>query len=120
MTMQHPPIGATALGFPRIGRDRELKKALDSYWSGTISGTDLEEVATAVRADALDSMSRAGLETVPVNTFSWYDHVLDAAVLVGAVPSASVACPATTGSPASTRLGTSRWPAGRRRSLHWR
>ena len=86
MTKQQTPIGATALGFPRIGRNRELKKALDSYWAGTTSGRDLDEVATDVRLDALDSMSGAGLDSVPVNTFSWYDHVLDTAVLVGAIP----------------------------------
>jgi 5-methyltetrahydropteroyltriglutamate--homocysteine methyltransferase len=86
MKLRHSPIGATVLGFPRIGRDRELKKALDSYWSGKIDSAELERVSTAVRLDGLKTMAAAGLDTVPVNTFSWYDHMLDAAVLVGAVP----------------------------------
>ncbi|MEZ5084891.1 MAG: 5-methyltetrahydropteroyltriglutamate--homocysteine S-methyltransferase [Tessaracoccus sp.] len=86
MTTTYPPIGATALGFPRIGRNRELKKALDAYWSGKIDAAALDEAATAVRLDGIDSMAAAGLDSVPVNTFSWYDHVLDTAVLVGAVP----------------------------------
>ncbi|HMT87893.1 MAG TPA: 5-methyltetrahydropteroyltriglutamate--homocysteine S-methyltransferase [Arachnia sp.] len=86
MTTTHPPIGATALGFPRIGRNRELKKALDAYWAGKIDATALDEAATAVRLDGIDAMAAAGLDSVPVNTFSWYDQVLDTAVLVGAVP----------------------------------
>lgn len=86
MTTTYPPIGATALGFPRIGRNRELKKALDAYWAGRIDAAALDAAATAVRLDGIDSMAAAGLDSVPVNTFSWYDHVLDTAVLVGAVP----------------------------------
>ncbi|MFT3887615.1 MAG: 5-methyltetrahydropteroyltriglutamate--homocysteine S-methyltransferase [Arachnia sp.] len=84
MTTTHSPIGATALGFPRIGRNRELKKALDAYWAGRIDADALD--ATAVRLDAVDSMAAAGLDSVPVNTFSWYDQVLDAMILTGAVP----------------------------------
>ncbi|MBK7821754.1 MAG: 5-methyltetrahydropteroyltriglutamate--homocysteine S-methyltransferase [Tessaracoccus sp.] len=84
MTTTHSPIGATALGFPRIGRNRELKLALDAYWAGRIDAAALEAAATAVRLDAVDSMT--GLDSVPVNTFSWYDQVLDTVVLVGAVP----------------------------------
>ncbi len=79
-------IGATVLGYPRIGRNRELKKALEKYWAGKSDVSALNEVATAVRLDALDTMAGAGLDTVPVNTFSWYDHMLDTAVLVDAIP----------------------------------
>lgn len=86
MTITPSPIGATVHGFPRIGRDRELKKALDAFWAGRIDHAALEAAATAVRLDALDSMAAAGLDSVPVNTFSWYDQMLDQAILVGAVP----------------------------------
>ena len=79
-------MGATVLGYPRIGRRRELKKALEAFWSGKLDGAALDDVATAVRLDALDAMVDAGLDTVPVNTFSWYDQMLDTAVLLGAVP----------------------------------
>ncbi|RMB61301.1 5-methyltetrahydropteroyltriglutamate--homocysteine S-methyltransferase [Tessaracoccus antarcticus] len=79
-------IGATVLGYPRIGRTRELKKALEKYWAGNIDVAALNEAARAVRLDALDTMAGAGLDTVPVNTFSWYDHMLDTAVLVDAIP----------------------------------
>jgi 5-methyltetrahydropteroyltriglutamate--homocysteine methyltransferase len=96
MSQQHPPIGATVLGYPRIGRDRELKKALETYWGALAEGPGshdlpahtvaLERTAAAVRADAWRVMGEAGLDSVPVNTFSLYDQVLDTAVLLGAVP----------------------------------
>jgi 5-methyltetrahydropteroyltriglutamate--homocysteine methyltransferase len=81
-----PTLGATVLGYPRIGRDRELKRALERYWDGVCSADELLAVATAVRADALRTMSAAGLDSVPVGCFPLYDHLLDAAVMVGAVP----------------------------------
>ncbi|UYM06689.1 5-methyltetrahydropteroyltriglutamate--homocysteine S-methyltransferase [Solicola gregarius] len=80
------PIGATVLGYPRIGRDRELKRALEAYWAGDEDATHLHAVAEATRIDALDTMTAGGLDSVPVNTFSWYDHILDTSVLVGATP----------------------------------
>lgn len=82
----HSTIGATALGYPRIGRNRELKRVLESYWAGKADSTELDNVSKAVRNDAVKTMTAAGLDSVPVNTFSWYDHMLDTAVLVGAVP----------------------------------
>jgi 5-methyltetrahydropteroyltriglutamate--homocysteine methyltransferase len=89
-----PSIGATVLGYPRIGRDRELKKALEAYWGAHAAHSPdapahaaaLERTGALVRRDALTTMARAGLDSVPVNTFSLYDHVLDTAVMVGAVP----------------------------------
>ena len=86
VNQQHPSIGSTVLGYPRIGRNRELKLALEQFWKGDDDGTQLEEVGRQVRRDSWQTMTKAGLESVPVNTFSWYDHVLDTAVLVGAVP----------------------------------
>lgn len=79
-------IGSTTLGYARIGRDRELKRDVEAYWRGA-SGVDvLRRTAEGVRLGHLYTASTAGLDSSPVNTFSWYDHVLDAAVLVGAVP----------------------------------
>lgn len=80
------PIGATVLGYPRIGRQRELKKALEAYWAGRGRFTQLEATASALRRDALTQMAAAGLDTVPVNTFSYYDHMLDTIVMLGAIP----------------------------------
>ncbi|MDN5852250.1 MAG: 5-methyltetrahydropteroyltriglutamate--homocysteine S-methyltransferase [Actinomycetia bacterium] len=89
MTTNQPSatIGATVLGYPRIGRDREIKRALEAYWTNDVTIDELRSVGERIRVDALDTMSGAGLDSVPVNTFSWYDHVLDTTVLVGATPS---------------------------------
>jgi len=79
-------IQIAALGFPRIGPDRELKVALESFWRGDASGSELERVASRLRCRQLDDAAAAGVDVLPSNDFSLYDHVLDAALLVGAVP----------------------------------
>jgi 5-methyltetrahydropteroyltriglutamate--homocysteine methyltransferase len=73
-------------GFPRIGRRRELKRALESHWKGETSATDLLAVATQLRERHWKLAREAGADSVPVNDFSLYDHVLDAAVAVDAIP----------------------------------
>jgi 5-methyltetrahydropteroyltriglutamate--homocysteine methyltransferase len=77
---------ATNLGFPRIGRQRELKKATESYWAGKIPLDELLLQAAALRGDRWATQRSAGIVHIPSNDFSFYDHVLDATVLVGAVP----------------------------------
>ncbi|MDJ0396665.1 5-methyltetrahydropteroyltriglutamate--homocysteine S-methyltransferase [Rhodococcus sp. G-MC3] len=77
---------ATVLGSPRIGPKRELKKAVESYWAKKIDAAALESVAKQLREDNWLSLQGAGLDSVPVNTFSYYDQVLDTAVLLGALP----------------------------------
>ncbi len=77
---------ATIPGYPRIGKKRELKRALESYWAGKIGQPELEQVASAIRQANWDAQRSAGLDILPVNDFSFYDHVLDTAALVGAVP----------------------------------
>ncbi|HJX66797.1 MAG TPA: 5-methyltetrahydropteroyltriglutamate--homocysteine S-methyltransferase, partial [Polyangia bacterium] len=77
---------ATALGHPRIGVGRELKKALESYWSKRTSATELEDVARNLRRRHWLAMKGAGLDHIPSNDFSLYDHMLDMAVAVGAIP----------------------------------
>nr|WP_296767965.1 5-methyltetrahydropteroyltriglutamate--homocysteine S-methyltransferase [Rhodococcus sp. (in: high G+C Gram-positive bacteria)] len=77
---------ATVLGSPRIGPKRELKKAVESYWAGKIDAAALEAVAVDLRRDNLEALVSAGLDSVPVNTFSYYDQVLDTAALLGALP----------------------------------
>jgi len=76
----------TVLGYPRIGGRRELKKATESWWAGRISEAELAGVAFVLRRGTWETLRDAGLTTVPSNTFSLYDHVLDTAVLFGAVP----------------------------------
>lgn len=84
MTTQ--PLKATTLGSARIGPRRELKRATESYWAGRTSREELENVAAGLRRDNWTALAAAGLDSVPVNTFSYYDQVLDTAVLLGALP----------------------------------
>ncbi|OMC35573.1 5-methyltetrahydropteroyltriglutamate--homocysteine S-methyltransferase [Mycobacterium sp. GA-1841] len=80
------PFTATILGSPRIGPHRELKRAVEKYWAGRMERDELESVAATLRRDTWESLVAAGLDSVPVNTFSYYDQVLDTAVLLGALP----------------------------------
>ena len=77
---------ATITGSPRIGPRRELKRATEGYWAGRTSRSDLESVAATLRHDTWSELAAAGLDSVPVNTFSYYDQMLDTAVLLGALP----------------------------------
>ncbi len=81
------PAGRTTiLGYPRIGPRRELKRATEAYWAGRSDAVTLEETAAALRRQTWKTLRDVGLDDIPSNTFSLYDHVLDQAVLVGAVP----------------------------------
>jgi 5-methyltetrahydropteroyltriglutamate--homocysteine methyltransferase len=73
-------------GFPRIGRNRELKFATEGYWRGERSAEDLTGVAKAIRRENWSLMQDAGIDLIPSNDFSYYDQVLDTIALVGAVP----------------------------------
>lgn len=84
MTAQ--PFTATVTGSPRIGPRRELKRATEGYWGGRTSRSELESVAATLRRDTWSDLAAAGLDSVPVNTFSYYDQMLDTAVLLGALP----------------------------------
>jgi 5-methyltetrahydropteroyltriglutamate--homocysteine methyltransferase len=77
---------ATVTGSPRIGPKRELKRATEGYWAGRTSRPELESVAATLRRDMWSGLAAAGLDSVPVNTFSYYDQILDTAVLLGALP----------------------------------
>ena len=84
--MTSQPFTATVTGSPRIGPQRELKRATEGYWAGRTSRTDLKSVAATLRRDMWSGLAAAGLGSVPVNTFSYYDQMLDTAVLLGALP----------------------------------
>jgi 5-methyltetrahydropteroyltriglutamate--homocysteine methyltransferase len=79
-------IGTTVLGYPRIGPNRELKKAVEAYWAGRIEAAELHRVGRDLRADTWRSLRGAGLDSIPSNTFSFYDQVLDTATMLGAIP----------------------------------
>ncbi|MCP9473128.1 MAG: 5-methyltetrahydropteroyltriglutamate--homocysteine S-methyltransferase [Nitrospira sp.] len=78
---------AACLGYPRIGVARELKKVLESYWAGRLAAEELRRTAVELRRRHWSVMKEAGIDHIPVGDFSLYDHVLDMAVAVGAVPS---------------------------------
>jgi 5-methyltetrahydropteroyltriglutamate--homocysteine methyltransferase len=73
-------------GFPRIGRNRELKFATEGYWRGETSAEELAATAKAIRVENWKLMRDAGIDLIPSNDFSYYDQVLDTMALVGAVP----------------------------------
>lgn len=75
------------LGFPRIGVQRELKKALEQYWRGQINAQELEAVGFGLRKKHWQQQADAGVSLLPVGDFSWYDQILEWSTLIGAVPS---------------------------------
>lgn len=80
------PFTATVLGLPRIGPNRELKRAIESYWAGRIGAEELRSIGRTLRTEQLLAVTAAGLDSVPVGTFSHYDQMLDTAVMFGALP----------------------------------
>lgn len=80
-------IISSNLGYPRIGEQREWKRALESYWDGAITEEQLEEKTTEIRLNNLKKQKELGVDLIPVGDFSLYDHVLDTAVTFGIVPS---------------------------------
>lgn len=74
------------LGYPRIGSNRELKKACENYWSGKITSEELIESGKAIRLKNWQLQKQSGLDLIPSNDFSFYDHILDMSVSVGAIP----------------------------------
>ena len=77
---------ATNLGYPRLGRQRELKAALEKYWAGQLSSGELLEVAARIRLEHWKVQKQCGIGLLPSNDFSLYDHVLDTSWMVGAIP----------------------------------
>ena len=84
--MSKATITTATLGVPRIGRRRELKFALEAYWAGKSSETELLTIASALRAANWKEQRDQGIVKIPSNDFSLYDHVLDMVVTVGAIP----------------------------------
>ena len=91
--MTSQPFTATVTGSPRIGPKRELKRATEGYWAGRTSRAELESVAATLRRDMWAQLVAAGLDSVPVNTFSYYDQMLDTAVMLGALPARAAQVP---------------------------
>lgn len=77
---------AHTLGFPRIGAQRELKFAQESFWRGDITEATLHETGADLRARHWGLQKQAGLDFVSVGDFAWYDQVLNTLALLGALP----------------------------------
>lgn len=74
------------LGYPRVGSQRELKKASEQFWAGKINRDELQKVARQIRHRNWEAQKEAGIDLIPSNDFSLYDQVLDTSLLVGAIP----------------------------------
>ncbi|MDR0267196.1 5-methyltetrahydropteroyltriglutamate--homocysteine S-methyltransferase [Paenibacillus sp.] len=79
-------VKSSVLGYPRIGADREWKKALEAFWSGKLEEAEFHAELQEIRLNHLRKQQEKGIDFIPVNDFSYYDHVLDTAVMFGIVP----------------------------------
>ncbi len=77
---------AHSLGFPRIGRDRELKKAQEAFWKGELNEAGLRAVGAELRKTHWELQKNAGIELLPVGDFAWYDQVLTHSLMFGVIP----------------------------------
>ena len=76
----------SVIGFPRIGKNRELKFASEKYFKGEISASELEKTAAELRSYGWKKQADADISFIPSNDFSFYDNMLDTAFLLGAIP----------------------------------
>ncbi len=74
------------LGYPRVGANRELKKASEQYWSGKIGIKELFAAARSLREQNWKLQQDAGIDLIPCNDFSFYDQVLDTSLMLGVIP----------------------------------
>jgi 5-methyltetrahydropteroyltriglutamate--homocysteine methyltransferase len=79
-------MNTSVIGYPRIGKDRELKFASEKFFSGGIDEADLQDVAKTIRRDGLLKQKEAGITYISSNDFSFYDNVLDTAFLFNVIP----------------------------------
>jgi len=77
---------AHSLGFPRIGRDRELKKAQEAFWKGELNEAGLRDVGRELRKVHWDLQKNAGIDLLSVGDFAWYDQVLSHSLMFGVIP----------------------------------
>ena len=79
-------IKTSNLGFPRLGRKREWKKAIESYWAKKISKEELDQTLTDLHKENLLLQKYYHLDSIPVGDFSLYDHILDTSLLFNIIP----------------------------------
>ncbi|ADP11097.1 5-methyltetrahydropteroyltriglutamate-- homocysteine S-methyltransferase [Erwinia sp. Ejp617] len=100
------------LGFPRVGLQRELKKAQESYWAGNSTQEELLAVGRELRARHWQQQKDAGVDLLPVGDFAWYDHVLTTSLLLGNVPARHQNKDGSVDLDTLFRLGRGRAPSG--------
>ncbi|GAM82935.1 hypothetical protein ANO11243_009210 [Dothideomycetidae sp. 11243] len=79
-------VQSAILGFPRMGRLRDLKKANEAYWGGKLSRDDLLAEGKRLRLEHWNIQKKAGIDIIPSNDFAFYDHVLDHIQMFNAAP----------------------------------
>ncbi|KAJ3488362.1 hypothetical protein NLI96_g2877 [Meripilus lineatus] len=79
-------VASSVLGFPRIGANREVKKAVEAYWAGKISADDLTKAAADVKKASWTSLKERGVDLIPSGDFSLYDHILDHSAAFNVIP----------------------------------
>ncbi|KAL0488547.1 5-methyltetrahydropteroyltriglutamate--homocysteine methyltransferase [Acrasis kona] len=79
-------VKASSLGFPRIGSTRQVKKSVESFWSGALTEKELLEQTSQVRTGNWKTQAEQGLDIVPVGDFTLYDHVLDHSFMFNVIP----------------------------------
>ncbi|MDY0163178.1 5-methyltetrahydropteroyltriglutamate--homocysteine S-methyltransferase [Desulfobotulus sp.] len=79
-------IQTTLIGYPRIGQNRELKKATEAYFQGRLSPEELQAEGASLRKTHWEDQKDAGIHQLVSNDFSFYDTLLDTALLFGLVP----------------------------------
>ncbi|GLX67882.1 5-methyltetrahydropteroyltriglutamate--homocysteine S-methyltransferase [Paenibacillus glycanilyticus] len=77
---------SSVLGYPRIGENREWKKALEAFWAGKLEESELHNQLQQIRLNHLRKQKDKGIDFIPVNDFSYYDQVLDTAAMFGIIP----------------------------------
>ena len=80
------PALTSVSGFPRIGQNRELKKIIEAYWKGAASLDEVRGNAKELRAKHWKLQAQAGVDLIPSNDFSYYDQMLDTAILLNVIP----------------------------------
>ncbi|OZI13581.1 5-methyltetrahydropteroyltriglutamate--homocysteine S-methyltransferase [Bacillaceae bacterium SAS-127] len=79
-------MNSSHLGYPRIGENREWKKTLEAFWAGDIEESVFTEKMERIRLSNLQKQKERKIDLIPVNDFTYYDHILDTAVMFGVIP----------------------------------
>ena len=101
---QGPRSRSTVYGYPRQGPGRQLKKLTEAYWAGRLDADAFLAQTRELRRARWIELRDAGIDEIPSNDFSYYDHVLDTAVMLGALPRRHAPAMADTGQSPAARL----------------